>query len=164
MTVLVRPAEPRDVRAVKAIIDRYAGTAMLGRDLAALSEVLSDFLVIERVGEVVACGALHPRGGDVGEIASVAVRPGEHGRGVGSLVVECLLAAAKARGLGRVYVLTFQTEFFARHGFRAVSEVPQPVSVSCGRMGLSADDGALFIDLGHAKPNTLGNVRMIRAL
>lgn len=160
----VRPAATGDVRSMKGIIDRYAGTVMLVKESAALYRDVADFLVIEDAGEVLGCGALHVRG-DLGEIGTVAVLPVARGRGVGSLLVARLLDRAIGIGLGRVFVLTFESAFFARHGFHPVAERPQPISVGCGRMGLPALDGApLFLDLGQAKPNTLGNTRMVLGL
>ncbi len=147
---------------MKDIIDRYAGTVMLGKELAALYEDVSEFFVVEHDAAILACGALRVWEEDLAEIRTVAVLPSARGRGLGTLLVRRLLDEAARIGLRRIFVLTFETEFFARHGFHPLVEEPQPVSVGCGRMGLPAADGAsLFLDLGQAKSNTLGNSRMM---
>ena len=65
-------------------------------------------------------------------------------------------------GLERVFCLTFEVEFFTRHGFEVMSEEVDPdVYVQLLR---SPDEGiAEFLDLARVKPNTLGNTRMIKA-
>ncbi|MFI7116253.1 GNAT family N-acetyltransferase [Amycolatopsis sp. NPDC049868] len=150
---------------MKDLVDRYSGTVMLGKELATFYREMPDFFVVDDGGEPLACGALHIRSEGLGEIGTVAVRPEQHGRGIGSLLIRRLLEEAAAAGLRDVFVLTFETGFFARHGFRVLAEEPQPVSVGCGRMGLLAvDDASLFLDLGQAKVNTLGNTRMMLTL
>jgi amino-acid N-acetyltransferase len=61
-------------------------------------------------------------------------------------------------------VLTFETRFFARHGFREIDGTPVPQQVY-DEMRRSIDPGvAEFLDLPYAKPNTLGNTRMLLEL
>jgi amino-acid N-acetyltransferase len=63
--------------------------------------------------------------------------------------------------LKRLFVLTFETEFFARHGFSEITGTPVPKEVY-EEMRRSADTGvAEFLDLPFVKPNTLGNTRML---
>jgi amino-acid N-acetyltransferase len=60
--------------------------------------------------------------------------------------------------------LTFQTAFFARHGFVEIEGSPvDPVTYQAMRS--SYDPGvAEFLQLEYVKPNTLGNTRMLLAL
>ena len=83
-----------------------------------------------------------------------------------SLVVKHgnLSAAARELGLARVFVLTFETEFFARHGFVKIDGTPVSQEVY-DEMRRSPDLGvAEFLDLPYVKPNTLGNTRMLLEL
>ena len=76
-------------------------------------------------------------------------------------MVDELIGEARALGLASVFVLTFEVDFFLRHGFREIdgSPVSQEVYVE---MMQSADEGvAEFLDLAYVKPNTLGNTRML---
>jgi amino-acid N-acetyltransferase len=62
-----------------------------------------------------------------------------------------------------VFCLTFEVEFFTRHGFEVMAETVDPEIYS--QLLRSPDEGiAEFLDLARVKPNTLGNTRMIRQL
>ena len=63
------------------------------------------------------CGALHVIWEDLGEIRTLAVNPKVKGHGVGHALVARLLTEARTIELERVFVLTFETTFFSRHGF-----------------------------------------------
>jgi amino-acid N-acetyltransferase len=162
--LLVRRARISDVRRIKALVDHYAGRVLLTKQLVTLYEAVQEFWVAERDGVVVGCGALHVLWEDIAEIRTVAVAPSALGRGVGHAVVARLVAMAGELGLARVFVLTFETEFFARHGFVKIAGTPVSEQVY-QEMRRSADEGvAEFLDLPYVKPNTLGNTRMLLEL
>ncbi|MDA3624389.1 amino-acid N-acetyltransferase [Saccharopolyspora sp. WRP15-2] len=159
--VEIRPARVRDVRAIKALIDHYAGKVVLGKELVTLYEDVQEFWVAESGGEVVGCGALHVLWEDLAEIRTVAVDPTTKGRGVGHAIVARLVEEAADLGLTRIFVLTFETGFFGRHGFLPIADTPVPPDVY-DEIRRSPDEGvAQFLDLAHVKPNTLGNTRML---
>jgi amino-acid N-acetyltransferase len=159
--VLVRPARTADVATIRTLVDAYAGRVLLAKETVTLYESVQEFLVGEVDGEVVGCGAVHVLWEDLGEIRTVAVHPRAVGRGVGHALVEALIARARALGLRRLFVLTFEEKFFARHGFAEIDGTPVPSDVFAA-MVRSYDAGvAEFLDLAHVKPNTLGNVRML---
>ncbi|KAA5831110.1 amino-acid N-acetyltransferase [Saccharopolyspora hirsuta] len=159
--VEIRPARVRDVRGIKALIDHYAGKVVLGKDLVTLYEDVQEFWVAESDGELVGCGALHVLWEDLAEIRTVAVDPMSKGRGVGHAIVARLIEAAAELGLARIFVLTFETDFFGRHGFLPIADTPVPPEVY-EEIRRSPDEGvAQFLDLAHVKPNTLGNTRML---
>ncbi|GDY32847.1 amino-acid N-acetyltransferase [Gandjariella thermophila] len=162
--IVVRRARTGDVRAMKALVDQYAGKVLLEKALVTLYEDVQEFWVAEDGGEVVGCGALHVLWEDLAEIRTVAVAPHALGRGIGHAIVDRLIEVAGDLGLSRIFVLTFETEFFARHGFVAINGTPVPPEVY-DEMRRSADEGvAEFLDLPYAKPNTLGNTRMLLEL
>ncbi|MGW5647369.1 amino-acid N-acetyltransferase [Saccharopolyspora sp. NPDC003752] len=166
MTALVevRPARVRDARAIKALIDHYAGKVVLGKELVTLYEDIQEFWVAEQAGQIVGCGALHVLWEDLAEIRTVAVDPMTKGRGIGHALVAGLVTAAGELGLSRIFVLTFETEFFGRHGFLPIADTPVPPDVY-DEIRRSPDEGvAQFLDLAHVKPNTLGNTRMLLRL
>ncbi|RKT86053.1 amino-acid N-acetyltransferase [Saccharopolyspora antimicrobica] len=159
--VEIRPARVRDVRGIKALIDHYAGKVVLGKDLVTLYEDVQEFWVAEADGVLVGCGALHVLWEDLAEIRTVAVDPMSKGRGVGHAIVARLIAAAAELGLARIFVLTFETDFFGRHGFLPIADTPVPPEIY-QEIRRSPDEGvAQFLDLAHVKPNTLGNTRML---
>nr|WP_263248890.1 amino-acid N-acetyltransferase [Saccharopolyspora rosea] len=157
----VRPARVGDVPAIKRLIDHYAGKVVLGKELVTLYEDVQEFWVAEHTGAVVGCGALHVLWEDLAEIRTVAVDPTSKGLGIGHALVERLIDTASELGLQRIFVLTFETAFFGRHGFLPISDTPVPPEVY-EEIRRSPDEGvAQFLDLAHVKPNTLGNTRML---
>ncbi|WP_436501008.1 amino-acid N-acetyltransferase [Actinokineospora sp. HUAS TT18] len=163
-SVLVRRARTTDVRSIKAIVDTYVGRVLLAKELVTLYENVQEFWVAEIDGELVGCGALHVLWEDIAEIRTIAVLPSAIGKGVGHALVDRLLATARELELGRIFVLTFETEFFARHGFVEIEGTPVSPEVY-EEMRRSMDEGvAEFLDLPYVKPNTLGNTRMLLKL
>jgi amino-acid N-acetyltransferase len=163
----VRPARTSDVPAVRELVDAYApGARLLDKATVTLYEAVQEFLVAERPGEpgVVGCGALHVLWRDLAEVRTLAVRPEARGTGAGSALLGALLDRARAIGVERVFCLTFETEFFARHGFRPIEGIPVEPGVYA-ELVQSYDEGvAEFLDLERVKPNTLGNTRMLLTL
>ena len=161
----VRRARTADVRAVRQLVDTYAdGRRLLSKATVVLYEDVQEFHVVEEDGVVVGCGALHVMWEDLAEVRTLAVAPSHRGRGVGAALLERLLDAARDVGVSRVFCLTFETEFFARHGFEVVSDVPVAPEVAAELLQ-SPDEGvAEFLDLARVKPNTLGNTRMLLRL
>jgi amino-acid N-acetyltransferase len=161
---VIRRARTGDVRAIKALVDHYAGRVLLAKELVTLYEDVQEFWVAELAGEVVGCGAVHVLWEDLAEIRTIAVTPAALGRGVGHGLVDQLIEVARELGLARLFVLTFETEFFARHGFVKIDGTPVSQDVY-DEMRRSVDPGvAEFLDLPYVKPNTLGNTRMLLQL
>jgi amino-acid N-acetyltransferase len=162
--LVIRRARTHDVRDIKALVDSYAGRVLLAKELVTLYEAVQEFWVADSAGTIVGCGALHVLWEDLGEIRTVAVASHLVGRGVGHAVVDCLVGVGRDLGLARLFVLTFETEFFARHGFVKIDGTPVSQQVY-DEMRRSADIGvAEFLDLPYVKPNTLGNTRMLLEL
>ncbi|KOS55239.1 N-acetylglutamate synthase [Rhodococcus rhodochrous KG-21] len=162
--MVVRRARTGDIPEIKRLVDIYAGKILLEKNLVTLYESVQEFWVAETAGTVVGCGALHVLWSDLGEIRTVAVDPRVKGRGVGHLVVAHLIEVARELELERLFVLTFEVEFFGRHGFTEIDGTPVTAEVYA-EMCRSYDTGvAEFLDLSYVKPNTLGNTRMLLAL
>ena len=161
---VVRRARTSDVPAIKRLVDTYSGRILLEKNLVTLYEAVQEFWVAEypdRPGEVVGCGALHVLWSDLGEVRTVAVHPDLTGRGIGHAVVNQLVAVAHELDLKRLFVLTFETDFFSRHGFTEIEGTPVTAEVF-EEMCRSYDIGvAEFLDLSYVKPNILGNSRML---
>jgi amino-acid N-acetyltransferase len=160
----IRRARTSDVPAIKRLVDTYAGKILLEKNLVTLYEAVQEFWVAEHDGEVVGCGALHVLWSDLGEVRTVAVAPAMTGRGIGHAIVDQLLRVARDLQLQRLFVLTFETEFFGRHGFTEIEGTPVTAEVF-DEMCRSYDIGvAEFLDLSYVKPNILGNSRMLLVL
>jgi amino-acid N-acetyltransferase len=101
---------------------------------------------------------------DLAEVRSVAVDKSVRGKGVGHGILEVLIKRASELGIKRIFCLTFETEFFGRHGFLEIQGTPVSPDVYTELLH-SYDSGvAEFLDLESVKPNTLGNTRMLLSL
>jgi len=173
MSVIIRPARTSDVAQIRKIIDTYAAPGrMLEKETVTLFESVQEFVVaIDSHGdsagdadEVVGCGALHILWEDLAEVRTVAVIEKLHKSGIGHQIIEAIVEKARALGVERIFCLTFQTEFFAKHGFEVIEGTP--VSQEVYQQLLRSYDAGVaeFLDLESVKPNTLGNTRMLRIL
>jgi N-acetylglutamate synthase and related acetyltransferases len=160
--VTVRRARTSDVPGIRRLVDLYtADRRLLAKSLVTLYEDVPEFWVAEHAGQVVGCGAVHVLWEDLAEIRTVAVDPQWRGHKIGRRLVEALLATARELGVRRVFVLTFETDFFGSFGFTEISGTPVPPEVY-EELLRSYDEGvAEFLDLERVKPNTLGNKRML---
>jgi amino-acid N-acetyltransferase len=163
----IRPAQTGDVRAIQAIRTPLegAGQKLLHHDLVGLFEKVPEFLVaVDASGTVIGAGALHIMWEDLAEVRSLVVAQAARGQGVGHAIVAALLERAQSIGVKRVFCLTFEVDFFAKHGFEPISDIPVDAE-TFQEMVRSTDDGvAEFLDLARVKQNTLGNTRMLKLL
>jgi amino-acid N-acetyltransferase len=151
---------------MKAIVDIYSGVGrhLLAKEMVELYEDVQDFLVADLDGAVVGCGALHVLWADLGEVRTLAVHPEHRGEHLGAALLDALIDTARDLGLARLFALTFQTDFFSRHGFRPIEGAPVDADTYAA-LRRSYDPGvAEFLGLEYVKPNTLGNTRMLLQL
>ncbi|WP_403022672.1 amino-acid N-acetyltransferase [Salinibacterium sp. GXW1014] len=162
----VRPAHTSDVRQIQKLVEPLVHQRiLLGKELVVLFESLQEFRVAVDADErVIGCGALHVMWEDLGEVRTLAVASEWLGRGVGHAILDSLEEQARELGLRRLFCLTFEVEFFGRHGFEPMGE--QPIDPELyAELLRSPDEGvAEFLDLSRVKPNTLGNTRMLKTL
>lgn len=160
--ITIRRARATDVRAVQRLIGQYAGT-LLRKDMVTLYEDVQEFWIAEDADTeaILGCGALHVMWEDLAEVRTLAVDPAARGMGVGHHLVARLLETARELDVRRVFCLTFEVEFFTRHGFAEIQGTPVAPEVY-EELLRSYDDGvAEFLGLDRVKPNTLGNARML---
>ena len=165
-TLRIRPARTSDVPAIKALVAPLADQRILmAKETVAYYESLQEFRIAEADGQVIGCGALHVMWDDLAEVRTLATSDGWRGKGVGHVLVERLLDDARALGVSRVFCLTFEVDFFKKHGFEVMADQTAVDPVVYSELLRSHDEGvAEFLDLARVKPNTLGNTRMIRTL
>lgn len=164
--VTIRSARTADARAISDLVRPFAERRVLvAKELVAYFEDIQEFVVaLDDNGRLIGCGALHVIWEDLAEVRTLAVDPAMRGRGLGHTILGSLLDRAQHVGVSRVFCLTFEREFFIGHGFE---EIPGPAVLPEVFVELlrSMDDGvAQFLDLARAKPNTLGNSRMLKFL
>ncbi|MFI6350788.1 amino-acid N-acetyltransferase [Streptomyces sp. NPDC050560] len=162
--VTVRRARTSDVPELRTLLDAYVDKAiLLDKATVTLYEDIQEFWVAERDdnAQVVGCGALHVMWEDLAEVRTLAVNPVVRGSGVGHQLLQKLLGTARWIGVRRVFCLTFEVDFFAKHGFVEIGETPVDTDVF-SELLRSYDEGvAEFLGLERVKPNTLGNSRML---
>ncbi|WP_326698198.1 amino-acid N-acetyltransferase [Streptomyces sp. NBC_01754] len=162
--ITVRRARTSDVASVRSLLDGYVSEGiLLDKATVTLYEDIQEFWVAERDEDarVIGCGALHVMWEDLAEVRTLAVDHSLKGAGVGHQVLDKLLQTARWLGVRRVFCLTFEVDFFTKHGFTEIGETPVDGDVY-SELLRSYDEGvAEFLGLERVKPNTLGNTRML---
>ncbi|MDO5493260.1 MAG: amino-acid N-acetyltransferase [Nesterenkonia sp.] len=161
---VLRRARTPDVRRIldlaRPLVERRV---LVAKEAVSYYESLQEFHVAESDGgDVVGFGALHVMWEDLAEVRTLAASEDWLGTGVGGALLHRLLDDARELGVSRVFCLTFEVEFFTRHGFRIMENQEQVDPEVYSELLRSQDEGvAEFLDLARVKPNTLGNTRMI---
>jgi amino-acid N-acetyltransferase len=163
--VEIRPAKSTDVKGIRKLIDTYAPQRrLLSKETVTLYESVQEFTVAVDDGEVIGCGALHVLWEDLAEVRTVADAEKYRGQGIGHRILEAVIQRGREIGVKRIFCLTFETDFFGRHGFEEIHGTPVDPEVYTQLLH-SYDTGiAEFLDLESVKPNTLGNTRMLKYL
>jgi amino-acid N-acetyltransferase len=166
--VRVRAARTEDVSVMAELMAPLVDERiLLGKDLVELYAAVPQFMVaVDEDDRVIGYGALHVMWEHLGEVRTLGVARPWLGHGVGHLLLQSLEQHARELGLSQLFCLTFEVDFFSRHGFEAVGEDAQLVEADVyGELLRSHDEGvAEFLDLARVKPNTLGNTRMLKRL
>ena len=151
-TFLVRTAVTEDVAAIAALVADYATRGdVLPRPAAAIAITISDWVVGEMDGKVVACGAIFQYSSSLGEVRTTIVRDELQGRGAGRAIVRGLVELADERGIPTVFTLTRAAAFFERLGFEETqkADFPEKVWKDCHDCPLidACDEVALRVDV-----------------
>ncbi|QCY45892.1 Amino-acid acetyltransferase [Glutamicibacter creatinolyticus] len=160
----VRPARTTDVHAIRNLVRPLAEQRiLLDKEAVTYYESIQEFVVAEdAAGQVIGCGGLHVIWEDIAEVRTLASAESWRGQGVGTGLINELLRRARDLGVHRIFCLTFEVEFFERHGFSVMADQSAVDPAVYAELLHSRDEGvAEFLDLARVKPNTLGNTRMI---
>ncbi|WP_150461117.1 amino-acid N-acetyltransferase [Nesterenkonia ebinurensis] len=177
----IRPARTSDVpRIVQMAQPLVEKRVLVPKERVAYYESIQEFLIAESApgdrqhledspdhvrgteGDLIGFGALHVMWEDLAEVRTLATLESWRGLGVGGALLHQLLDRARTLGTSRVFCLTFEEEFFTRHGFQVMADQTPVDPEVYAELLRSPDEGvAEFLDLARVKPNTLGNTRMI---
>ena len=162
----VRAARTSDVPRIQQLVEPLVNSrVLLGKDAVNLYGAIQEFRIAEDAnGLAIGCGALHVLWQDLAEVRTLAVEPGWLGRGIGHALLDQLEVDARELGLSRLFCLTFEVDFFQRHGFAPMGEETIDPAVYAELLRSTDEGVAEFLDLARVKPNTLGNTRMIKHL
>ena len=131
---MLRKARINDIKAIHRLVNDCADKGeMLSRSLAELYDNMRDYFVCEEKGEIAGACALHVCWEDLAEIRSLGVIPQSRRRGIGRDLVNACLKEAREFSLERVFLLTYQDQFFGKFGFRLIdkAELPQKIWTDC---------------------------------
>ena len=135
----LRPATLADVSGMEALMAPFVATGdLLPRSNYDLCRHIKEYVVAAAPppdGTIVGTASLKIYSADLAEVAGLAVRADQQGKGVGKALVEALLVEARALGLDEIFGLTRKPLFFVRLGFRVVEkeEFPLKVWADCAR-------------------------------
>jgi len=149
---MIRKATLPDVQDIHRLVEHYAALElMLHRTVEEIVGSIRDFSVAESDSQVIGCAALHVYGPDLAEIRSLAVDEAAARQGWGVKLVRHCFDETASLGIRRVFVLTYQTPFFEKLGFRVVDkkEMPEKIWGDCVycRKFDDCDEVCLTIDL-----------------
>ena len=127
----IRRARVEDIGGIVELIQPLEEQGILVRRSRELLETEIDcFVVAERDGTIVGCAALYAYPEDqVGELSCFAVSPAYRRSGRGDDLLAMVESRARSQGIGRLFVLTTQTEhWFRERGFQpsTVQSLPGP--------------------------------------
>ena len=133
----LRPATLADVPGMEALMAPFVATGdLLPRSNYDLCRHIKEYVVAQAPdGAIVGTGSLKVYSAELAEVAALAVRDDQQGKGVGKALVEALLVEARALGLNQIFGLTRKPLFFLRLGFRVVEKEAFPLKVwaDCAR-------------------------------
>ena len=137
--IRLRPACTEDAHAIHALIfEHQVEGRLLPRDLAEVGAHAHRFVVAEvadaeasalRSASIVACAELAPLSRTVGEVRSFVVRNSARGEGLGSQMIDELVARARTAGFEKLCAFTHAPGYFVQRGFSIVPHVWVPEKI-----------------------------------
>ncbi|MBN2119598.1 MAG: N-acetyltransferase [Candidatus Omnitrophica bacterium] len=132
---MLKKATLEDAQKIHRLINTFARERlMLGRSLNYIYDRIRDFWVYKEKNRVLGCCSLNIVGWqDLAEIKSLAVDKKHQKKGLGKALVKISLKEAKELGIKKVFVLTYESAFFKKFGFKTVSKdkLPHKIWADC---------------------------------
>jgi len=125
----LRPASIDDVGGIlKLIAPLEAEGVLVKRSRELLETEIYHFLVVKRDGMIIACAALYPYDGNIGELACLTVHSDYRSSGRGDSLLQAVEHRARHKGMKKLFVLTTRTShWFRERGFKNVELSKLPV-------------------------------------
>lgn len=137
--VLLREACTEDATSIHALIVKHqAEGRLLPRELVEIGTHAHRFVVAEQDGHVVACAELAPLSRSVAEIRSLVVSGDARRLGLGTQILDALIARAVTAGFEKICAFSHAPSYFVQRGFSIVPHVwlPEKIFTDCHRCPL----------------------------
>lgn len=154
---MIRKARMEEIPKIQKMLEGSARKGeLLPRSLSELYDSIRDFQVfLDSKERILGFCALHPTWESLGEIRSLFVREEVRRQGIGRELVSKCLEEAREFGIHRVFVLTFNPDFFQKLGFSPVDKamLPHKIWADCIHCIHFPDckEQALWIQLDSAR-------------
>jgi amino-acid N-acetyltransferase len=130
----IRKATVKDAKTIHSLINRFAQKdKMLPRSLNEIYENIRNFFICTNKSKIVGTSALHIMWEDLAEIRSIAVLREYQNKGIGKKLIEECQKEAQSLGVKKIFVLTYNPEFFKKIGFHEIDKntLPQKIWGDC---------------------------------
>ena len=130
----LRQANVLDAKNIYNILKFYSDKGLLLlRTMSNIYDNIRDFKILEKDSEIVGIAALHVCWEDLGEIRSICVKEKFLKKGFGKILSDACIEDAKNLKLRKIFVLTYQVEFFKKQGFSIIDKkiLPHKVWAEC---------------------------------
>lgn len=135
ITVTIRDAMRGDVQQIRRLVHYYAERdIILDRDEEDILASLNTFLVAEYDKKILGIISFYDYGKKLKEIRSLAVENNWKKCGIGSTLLENLIAIlCKKFPESKIFVLTFSPQFFQKYGFMIIDKdtLPEKIWKDC---------------------------------
>jgi len=149
----IQPARIEDCEAICQLVNHYAELGkMLHRSMESIYGEVREFHVAEDNGEIVGCVAVDVLWADLAEVKSLAVSPQRTRQGIGHKLMDTAIADARRLGVGRLFALTYEMDFFRNWGFEQIDRATLPDKVwreciACPKVD-ACDETAMLVKIG----------------
>lgn len=128
---MIKNATMKDVTKILELVNSYGQKGlMLTKSPYAIYKNIQEFVVYRTPeNEIAGCVRLNIAWKDLAEVASLAVDEKHLKKGIGKELVNACKKRAKEIGLKRLFSLTYQTDFFAKCGFKEIERDTLPHKV-----------------------------------
>lgn len=131
---MIRKARVEDVKKIHRLINDAASRGeMLPRSLGELYDNLRDYFVYIEDHKIAGTGALHICWENLAEVRSLCVADFSRMKGAGRALVEACVEEARLYDIHKLFLLTYQVEFFKKCGFTISDKkvFPQKIWSDC---------------------------------
>lgn len=131
---MIRKAALYDTQDIHRLLLGFAKDGLvLPRSLVEIYEGIRDFHVCVEDDRIAGVAALSIYWENLAEVRSLAVNTDYSGRGIGRALVQACLEEARQLGIGQVFALTYQPEFFRKLRFSQIdkAQLPQKIWRDC---------------------------------